>query len=77
MTLGMEHSQILELQTLQIEPSDKSDNLYKLVWMRVEPIFILVNLSALLSSNSVSHNNSIYILMKLVKQLINILWNTG
>ena len=34
----MEHSQILELQTLQIEPSDKSDNLYKLVWMRVEPI---------------------------------------
>ena len=31
MTLGMEHSQILELQTLQIEPSDKSGNLYKLV----------------------------------------------
>ena len=38
MTLGMEHSQILELQTLQIESSDKSGNVYKLVWMRVEPI---------------------------------------
>ena len=38
MILGMEHSQILELQTLQIEPSDKSGNLYKLVWMRVESI---------------------------------------
>ena len=37
MTLGMEHSQILELQTLKIEPTDKSDNLYKLVWIRVEP----------------------------------------
>ena len=34
----MEHSQILELQTLQIEPSDKSDNFCNLVWMRVEPI---------------------------------------
>ena len=32
----MEHLQILELQTIQIEPSDKSGNLYKLVWMRVE-----------------------------------------
>ena len=31
----MEHSQNLELQTLQIEPSNKSDNLCKLVWMRV------------------------------------------
>ena len=31
----MEHSQILELQTLQIKPSDKSGNLHKLVWMRV------------------------------------------
>ena len=30
MTLGMERSHILELQTLQIEPSDKSENLYKL-----------------------------------------------
>ena len=38
MTLGMKHSQILELQALHIEPSDKSDNLYKLVWMRIEPI---------------------------------------
>ena len=38
MTLGMEHSQILELKTLQIESSDKSDNLCKLVWMRVEPV---------------------------------------
>ena len=38
MTLEMEHSQILELQTLQIEPNDKSDNLCKLVWMRVVPI---------------------------------------
>ena len=38
MTLGMEHLQILELQTLQIELSDKSGNLYKLVWMRVEPM---------------------------------------
>ena len=34
MTLGMEHSQILELQTLQIEHSDKYENLYKLVWIR-------------------------------------------
>ena len=34
----MEHSQILELQTLQVEPSDKSNNLCKLEWMRVEPI---------------------------------------
>ena len=38
MTLGMKYSQILELQTFQIEPSDKSDNLYKLVWMKVKPI---------------------------------------
>ena len=36
----MEHSQVLELQTLQIEPrpSDKSEKLCKLVWMRAEPI---------------------------------------
>ena len=39
MKLGMEHSQIVELKTLQIEPSDKSGKLYKLVWMRVEPIY--------------------------------------
>ena len=38
MTLGKKYSQFLKLQTLQIEPSDKSDNLYKLVWMRVAPI---------------------------------------
>ena len=38
MALGMEHSQILRLQTLHIEPRDKSDNLYKLVWMRVVPV---------------------------------------
>ena len=31
MTLGIEHSQILELQTLQIEPSHKFGNLYELV----------------------------------------------
>ena len=30
MTLGIEHSQILELQTLQIELSDKSGKLHKL-----------------------------------------------
>ena len=34
----MKHSKILELKILQIEPSDKSGNLFKLVWMRVEPI---------------------------------------
>ena len=38
MTLGMEHTQIFLMQTFQAEPSNKSDNLYKLVWMRVEPI---------------------------------------
>ena len=38
MTEGKEHSQILVSQTLQIEPSDKSGILYKLVWMREVPI---------------------------------------
>ena len=31
MTLRLEHLQILELQTVQIEPYDKSENLYKLI----------------------------------------------
>ena len=31
----MEHSQLLELQSLQIKSCDKSDNLYNLLRMRV------------------------------------------
>ena len=30
-----------------------------------------------LTCNLCTHNNSIYILVKLVRQLINVLWNTG
>ena len=36
MTLEMEHTQILKLQILQIKSGDKSENIYKLVWMREE-----------------------------------------
>ena len=49
----MERSQILELQTLQIEPSDKSDNLCKLVWMRVDRLTSIKNRPNFIRKSSV------------------------